>query len=264
MRLQIGCILVAASLVAVGPLSAEGPLNCDVLLKDGEKATLTSYTNLAGVRYCEYLLTCKTADGPKTNVYFTTGLNNEANPMDTCANFVETDAEAIKAEYGVDGVFKNGPRGWLMGSVKVPTGVVRDFQGVKAVWESTLQADPSAFKTTPYEYAVVARDSNIVFPAGRPLFILNDPESESSWVMKSWSEIVDPTLSYEKLSALGGKLKLPKGWSFHVYTPTEGLTISAINGNAHIIQDELLNTFDGCYSEDSQASCSFQPEDVIK
>ncbi len=35
--------------------------------------------------------------------YFTTGLNNEANSMDTCGNFVETDAEAIKAEFGVDG-----------------------------------------------------------------------------------------------------------------------------------------------------------------
>jgi hypothetical protein len=26
----------------------------------------------------------------------------------------------------------------------------------------------------------------------------------------------------------------------------------------------LLNTYDGCYSEDGQSSCSFQPEDVIK
>jgi len=264
MTLQIKCLLVAASLAAGGTLSAEGKLNCDVLLKDGEGAKMTSYTNLTGVRYCEYLLTCKTPDGPKTNVYFTTGLNNETSPMDTCGNFVETDAEAIKKEFGVDGIFKNGPRGWVMGSVKVPTGVVRDFQGVKAVWESTLQADPSSLKTTPYKTAVVARDSNIVFPAGKPLFILNDPASNSSWVMKSWSEIVDPTLSYDKLATLGGKLKLPKGWSFHVYTPTEDLTISAIKGNAHIIQDELLNTYDGCYSEDGQSSCSFQPEDVIK
>lgn len=265
MNAQFKYLLIATSLAAGNSL-ATGELNCDVLLKDGEGAKETSYTNLTGIRYCEYLLTCQTPDGPKTNVYFTTGLNNEANPMDTCGNFVKTDAKAIKAEFGVDGVYKNGPRGWLMGSVAVPTGVVRNFQGVKAVWESTLQADPSALKTTPYKSAVVARDTKIIFPAGKQLFILNDPESNSSWVMKSWSEIVDPTLSYDKLSALGSKLKLPKGWSFHVYTPKESLTISAINGNAHIIQDELLNTYDGCYSEDGESSCSlsFQPEDVLK
>ena len=78
--------------------------------------------------------------------------------------------------------------------------------------------------------------------------------------------MVDSTLSYDKLATLGDKLKLPKGWSYHVYTPAQDFAISAINGNAHIIQDELMNTYDGCYSEDGQSSCSlsFQPEDVLK
>lgn len=243
---------------------ADRDLICDVLLEDGQGATATSYTNLTGVRYCEYLLTCMTPDGPKTNVYFTTGLNNEVDPMDTCGNFEQTDAEQIKKEFGVAGVFKNGPRGWLFGSVEVPTGIVRDFQGVKAVWESTLQADPSSLKTTPYKSAVVARDLRIVFPANRPPFILNDPENGSSWVMKSWSEMVDRTLSYQNLYELGSKLNLPDGWSFHVYTPTQDFVISAIDGNAHIIQDELLNTYDGFYEEGGQSSCTFQPEAVVQ
>jgi hypothetical protein len=264
MKSALKCLILLMPFAANAPLEAGENLNCDVLLKDGERAVMTSYENLTGVRYCEYLLTCITPDGPKTNVYFTTGLNNETNPMDTCANFVETNAEQIKAEYGVAGVFKNGTRGWLFGSVEVPTGVVRDFQGVKAVWESTLQADPSALKTTPYHPAVVARDSKIVFPAGKPLFILNDPIENSSWVMKSWSEIVDHTLSYENLPVLGEKLKLPVGWSYHVYTPDEDFVISAINGDAHIIQDELLNTYDGCYEESGQSSCTFQPEKVVE
>lgn len=264
MKPLLKCLFFAVPIATSFALAAEENLNCDVLLKDGVGAVMTSYENLTGVRYCEYLLTCITPDGPKTNVYFTTGLNNETNPMDTCANFVDTNAEQIKAEFGVAGVFKNGPRGWLFGSVDVPTGVVRDFQGVKAVWESTLQADPSSLKTTPYHTAVVARDSTIVFPAGKPLFILNDPVENSSWVMKSWSEIVDHTLSYQSLPELSEKLKLPEGWSFHVYTPEKEFVISAIEGNAHIIQDELLNTYDGCYEEDGQSSCTFQPEKVVK
>ena len=76
--------------------------------------------------------------------------------------------------------------------------------------------------------------------------------------------MVDPTVSYKKLHELGGKLKMPEGWTFHVYTPKEDFTISAINGNAHIIQDELLNTYDGCYIEEGQQSCSIQPEEVMK
>lgn len=263
-RARIGILVVAGLITGGGDLSAQDTMGCDALLKDGEGATMTSYTDLTGVRYCEYLLICKTPDGPKTNVYFTTGLNNDADPMDTCGHFVDTDAKAIKAEFGVDGVFKNGPRGWLMGSVNVPTGVVRDFQGVKAVWESTLQADPTAVRREPYTTSIVARDSEIIFPAGKPLFILNDPASDSSWVMKSWSEMVDPKLRYENLADLGDRLKLPEGWSFHIYTPAQDFTISAINGNAHIIQDELMNTYDGCYSEDGMSSCSIQPEDVVR
>lgn len=92
---------------------------------------------------------------------------------------------------------------------------------------------------------------------------MNDPVADSSWVMMSWSEMVDPTLSYAKLPDLGSQLKLPKGWSFHVYIPTEDLSIGAIDGKAHIIQDELLNTYDGCYRENGQSSCSFQPEDHV-
>lgn len=256
--------IVVAWFVATSAAATDQKLGCDVLLKDGQGAAMTPYENVTGVRYCEFLLTCRTADGPKTNVYFTTGLNNEANPMDTCGNFTQVDPKAITAEFGVDGTFMNGPRGWLMGSFEVPTGVVREFKGVKAVWESTLMADPAALKGTPYNVSVVTRDSTIIFPAGKPLFIINDPATNSSFVMKSWSEMVDKTLGYASLPALGGKLKLPQGWTYQVYTPTQDLKISAVNGKAHIIQDELLNTYDGCYSEGGKSSCSFQPEGLIK
>lgn len=168
MRLLAGFLGFTAWSIIGSASAADSKLGCEVLLKDGERAAMTSYEGVTGVRYCEFLLTCKTTDGPKTNVYFTTGLNNEANPLDTCGSFTKINPNAITAEFGVDGTFMNGPRGWLMGSFDVPTGVVRNFHGVKAVWESTLQADPSSLKTTPYKTAVVARESTIVFRPASP------------------------------------------------------------------------------------------------
>ena len=264
MQWKIGCAVAGGVMAVSGALATQEVLGCDVLLKDGDSRQETPYSNVAGMRYCEFLLTCKTDDGPKTNVYFTTDLNNADTPMDTCGSFTDIDPTDITTEFGVDGTFMNGPRGWVMNSFSVPTGVVREFHGVKAVWESTLQADPSALRGTPYKYAVVARDSEIHFAVGKPLFILNDPEENSFWVMKSWSEMVDPTLSYDNLADLGDKLKLPEGWTFHVYIPTEEFTITAISGNAHIIQDEFVNTYDGCYIEGGASSCSAQLEALLE
>ena len=43
---------------------------------------------------------------------------------------------------------------------------------------------------------------------------------------------------------LGSKLELPPGWKFRVKVLNEDLTIRAVNGIAHIVQDDLENTYD--------------------
>ena len=74
------------------------------------------FENLRAVRYCEIFLIGGDAvtKNLNANFYNTTNLNNVANPRDTCpeAMWAKVDAEALKKQYDVLGVFKNGPRGW--------------------------------------------------------------------------------------------------------------------------------------------------------
>ena len=79
------------------------------------------------------------------------------------------------------------------------------------------------------------------------------------WVMQAYSQIVDPDLSYDDLQTLAKTLKLPPGWKYRVKVLDRDLTIKAVNGNAHIVQDDLENTYDACFEESSGKACSFKP-----
>jgi hypothetical protein len=96
------------------------------------------------------------------------------------------------------------------------------------------------------------------FYKGKPVFILDDPEG-NPWVMQAYSQIVDPSLTYEQLEKLGEKLKLAPGWKYRVAVLDRDLTIKAINGDAWIVQDDLENTYDKCFEENGQSSCTFRP-----
>jgi hypothetical protein len=58
----------------------------------------------------------------------------------------------------------------------------------------------------------------------------------------AYSQIGDPSLAYTDLVALGSRLKPPKGWQYRSRTLTADL-IAQSGGEAHIIQDELQNTY---------------------
>ncbi len=73
--------------------------------------------------------------------------------------------------------------------------------------------------------------------------------------MQAYSLIVDPTLTYDLLASLGSKLKLPPGWKFRVKVLGKDLTIRAVNGIAHIMQDDLESTYDLC----GDGSSNYQP-----
>jgi hypothetical protein len=64
--------------------------------------------------------------------------------------------------------------------------------------------------------------------------------------MQAYSLIVDPDQTYDSLKDLGSKLKLPAGWKFRVKVLDQDLTIRAVDGIAHIVQDDLENTYDLC------------------
>jgi haloalkane dehalogenase len=75
------------------------------------------------------------------------------------------------------------------------------------------------------------------------------------WVMQAFSGIVHPSLTYDGLENLGSNLKLAEGWKFRVKVLNEDLSIKAVAGIAHIVQDELENTYDACFD----TACTYKP-----
>ena len=76
--------------------------------------------------------------------------------------------------------------------------------------------------------------------------------------MQSYASEVDPKLSFDQLSQLGSRLKLPAGWTFEAKTLDQDLTVDPRNANglAHIIRDELHNVYEGCGFD---AACNYVP-----
>jgi hypothetical protein len=87
----------------------------------------------------------------------------------------------------------------------------------------------------------VQRDTIFVYKAGKPIFILTDPDG-NEYVMQSYAQIVEPTLMYKDLPHLAGELNLPQGWSYRTETPKQELQLNS-NGLATIVNDDLANAY---------------------
>ncbi len=220
--LGIVAVLVVAAVVIYPKVVAEGP-------DDGKDAKMTRFDNLRAMRYCEVFLIAGDAitKDLKAVFYNTTNLNNSANPRDTCPAdlWAKVDKEALKKQYDVLGVFKNGPRGWANDWINLPVGTQRDFNGLQAKWYGVVQLPKGFGKgSVAYMPTTVARKSQMGFVKGQPVFMLISPDG-MPWVMQAYSNIVDPTLTYDQLKDLGSKLKLAPGWKFQVKVIDQDLTI---------------------------------------
>jgi hypothetical protein len=105
---------------------------------DGAHAKVMRFDNMRDMRYAEVFLI---GGDPLTHdlqaeFYNSTGLNNSADPRNTCPQAIwdKVDPEQLKKRYNVLGVFKNGPRHWVMDWIELPVGAERDFDGFKARW----------------------------------------------------------------------------------------------------------------------------------
>ncbi|SPF39618.1 conserved hypothetical protein [Syntrophobacter sp. SbD1] len=249
---SLGLLLVAGSLFA----------GCAKLPDDGKSAKVMRFDNLRDMRYCEVFLIGGDAVTHDLDAAFynTTDLNNTQNPRDTCpaAVWAKVDAESLKKENHVLGVFKNGPRHWATDWIQLPVGAERNFDGLYARWMGEVQlpkdVDLKKKGSSAYKPTTVARKSEMGFAKGQPVFILEDPDG-MPWVMQAYSNIVDPNLSYADLQTLEEKLKPAPGWKYRVKVLDQDLTIRAVNGHARIVQDDMENTYDACF----ETACSYKP-----
>jgi hypothetical protein len=245
-------LLVAGTLVA----------GCATLPDDGKDAKVMHFDGLRAMRYCEVFLIGGDAitHDLDANFYNTTDLNNKANPRDTCPASIwdKLDDESIKKQNRVLGVFKNGPRHWSNDWIELPVGGTRNFDGLEARWMGEVELPKNVNLhekgSSAYKPTVVARKSKMGFAKGQPVFMLVSPDG-MPWVMQAYSDIVDPKLTYGDLQTLGTKLKLAPGWKYQVKVLERDLQISAVNGHARIVQDDLENTYDACF----ETACSYKP-----
>lgn len=200
-------------------------------------------THLRGTRYGEILLIRSEKGQLTAAVYNTTGLNDCP-----AATWGSLDPRKLGQDFGVSAVYLNGPRFWTLDKITAHSaGEIRSFDGLDARWVAELPIPPGLTDTSQaagryYRDITIKRDTEWVFTAGRPVYELRTPDGKI-YLMQAYSHIVDDSLTADSLPTLGDRLRIPEGWHYRQRTPGQDLTLRAIAGQAHILQDELQNTY---------------------
>ena len=88
---------------------------------------------------------------------------------------------------------------------------------------------------------MINRETRYLFRANQPVFLLVRPDG-ARYVMQSYAQMIDKSLSYNDLPTLGSRLKLPTGWRYEIMKPDSDLLLGA-QGKATVVQDDLDNTY---------------------
>ena len=126
-------------------------------------------------------------------------------------------------------------------------GEILSFDGLDARWVAELPIPPELDVTGPpagryYRDITIKRQTEWIFAAGRPVYELLTPDRQT-YIMQAFSHIVDDGLTQDSLPALGDRLHPPQDWHFRARTPDRDLTLRTVAGQAHVLQDELQNTY---------------------
>lgn len=176
--------------------------------------------------------------GPQATVFNSFPLNDCPEQL-----WSKLDAEAIARENDAQMVLLNGPRYWLMSQIDKPSGTEqekRSFGGIEMLRQATVQL--SSMSPAPYTVNRVDRKALFTFDAGRPVFELVDPDGRR-WVMQTYSQTVDKSLSLDDLAHLANRLKLPAGWSYESRTLASPLRVDTRGQDAEVTQDDLANSY---------------------
>jgi hypothetical protein len=200
---------------------------------------LTHLANLRNARYCEiYLINPAPA---LTSIYNTTGLDNCPTQQWNALN-----PTGLAKQYYVAAAYLNGQRFWVLDQTVIANVKgTASFGGIEArLWASStvpLPSGPGA-PFPSYTDQAVSRISQSFYMAGSFIYELIDPRG-NTYVMQSYSHIVDKSLTVDDLLSLGSQLQLPSGWQYQVQVLTGNFANDSVNGVAHVIQDNLQNTY---------------------
>lgn len=205
-------------------------------------STSDSVGGLSGVRdtrYCEVLLIFLIEAKLHVEVYNSYGLGDC--PAEA---WNALDSEALKTENNAVAVLLNGPRYWLMNSIRGDIGgtpTIKTFGTLPMFLAATIELDPSSISdNTPYTERLINRTTEFVFDAGETVYQLTSPEG-GRYTMQSYALYVDPTLKEADLAGLKSRLSLPSGWDYVAVKLDAELVLKDVG--ATVVQDELGNTY---------------------
>ncbi|AAM05718.1 hypothetical protein [Methanosarcina acetivorans] len=238
---------------------------CPDVLDDKNNTEQVHFDDLRDYRYAEILLSCPDAG---TGIFNTIGLNIRENPRDSLpadlfANFSETDVEE---HYDSSMVWMNGPSNWTMDAMDVLIAIrVRNLDGLDTRWGADIVVPEGAnLSEAENVYMAMPVQCNRTwhFDKGKPVFILEDSNNNTTYVMQSYCQIIDKNLTYEDLQTLDTRLELPPGWSYRVEVLPEDLEMNGIGTNGtdwQVTQDSLQNTYSACLERNGEKTCNYHP-----
>lgn len=231
------CAVIPAALLLLGCRGAEQTVPS---VTPTQSMPVTG--DLRDFRYCEVIPVFQDWLTLNVEVYNTLGLNDC--PAEAWATL---HAEAMAKQYGAKLVKLNGPRHWvinkLVGSGATASGKVVDFGGIQMkrvgalktkLWQGTVGDK----LYTPNE---VHRNTVYTYRAGNLVYELTAPSGDV-YRMQSYAQIVDPKLTLADLENLGGRLKLPSGWSYRARRLEADVELKA-DGLAYVINDDFYNSY---------------------
>ena len=216
--------------------------------------------NWRGKAFYEILFMNREANGSGAGLYYISlGKYLEA-PNDVMdARFRALNADALKKQYGSDGVLFNGPRRLVANGI---TGMAWD--GCKERVIATIPLRVLGIFETPdlskavsgtlpsYKVLTSKRSNTFTFNAGETVYELITPDG-AVYTMFSLSLKIDPKNTIENLPTRGKRLTLPEGWKFRARKLDRDMTLTAaVDSNPP--NTIVLDQFEGNYQYNAGAS----------
>jgi hypothetical protein len=213
--------------------------------QDGANAKLLHLKNLRGVRYMEiFLVSSEPVNGDLMGTcYNTTPYNRAGGSKDSAPAGAADKLNPVELakQNDVKRVWLNPPRQWLLDNVDIEIGKVREFGGLEAGWVA-IMAMPKG-EWAPFTTTTIARKSMFSFNKGTTVYLVDDPQG-TTYIMKSVSPSVDKANTYENISTVASRLKLPNGWKYRTAVLDKELVLIPTSGVATILKDNIDDVYD--------------------
>lgn len=206
------------------------------------KTIFKGKNGVRGARYCEILVVSGRLTNLTATVYNTLGCNDCPS-----AQWKAIDPNKLKKELDARSIVMNGPRYFLMDKIGQTNAAppTTTLDGLQFKKRATLPISVKIVlegKAKPYTETTVDRSTQYVFNKGSRVYELISPEH--SYIMQSYAQLVDPNLTEKDLATLQTRLKLPRGWRYQTrILPAELVLETIAGGEAHVTQDDLMNTY---------------------